>query len=94
MNDIKAVKDEPLLEAESDSQGTKQCPSVVLYSTVCSLISADTKTDGGVASLVPILVSNHQLISTIILSEFSIICLLYYVDISGSFSHFFAFSIL
>jgi len=60
VNHIKAVKCWSFLEAESESQWAQQGPSVALDSAGWSLVSADTKADGSVASLVAILVSNNN----------------------------------
>lgn len=54
---------------EWESRKKKQSPSVIRYNTIWPLISADTKADSSVASLVAIPVPNHQWIPTVILSS-------------------------
>lgn len=66
VNNIEAVKCQLLWKGESEKK--TRGPSVVLYNTIWPLISADTKADGGIASLVAIPVPDHQWIPTVILS--------------------------
>lgn len=63
----------------------KQGPSVIRYNTIWPLISADTKADSSVASLVTIPAPNHHWIPTVILS--SLLLNIYNTSISGSHSY-------